>query len=97
MDDLIKQAISQKRLIDFSYNNRRRIAEPHILGTLKGVTQVLTYQLAGESSSQLPDWRRINVDKILDLQIRDDTFPGQRPCLSGKHSSWDDVHLAVVD
>jgi predicted DNA-binding transcriptional regulator YafY len=95
MDDLIKQAISQKRLIDFSYHNQHRIAEPHILGMLKGVTQVLIYQVDGESSNRLPDWRRVNVDEILNLKILDDTFPGQRSSPSGRHSSWD-IHLAVV-
>jgi predicted DNA-binding transcriptional regulator YafY len=96
MDDLIKQAISQKRLIDFSYHNRSRIAEPHTLGMNKGVTQVLIYQVDGESSSSLPDWRRVNVDEMLNLKILDDTFPGKRSCPSGKRSSWD-IHLAIVD
>ncbi len=94
--ELIKQAITQKHLIEFYYQNFQRIAEPHTLGLKDEVLQVLVYQVGGQrSSGQLPDWRRINLNNMLRLQIIDETFSSKPPSPSGNHSSWDEF-LATV-
>ena len=96
MDELIRKAISQKRLLRFSYGGRVRVAEPHVYGTISGRKQLLTYQIAGESSSgDLPNWRRVELDGMRDLQILEDRFSGPRPTGLGEHSQFD-VILAVV-
>lgn len=97
MDEIMKQAISQERLIDFYYQGLHRVAEPHILGVCNGITQALVYQIDGQNKSgRLPNWKRIDIHEVSHLQILDKTFPGRRSFPSGKHSSWD-IHLAVVD
>ncbi|BAY27975.1 hypothetical protein NIES2100_78020 [Calothrix sp. NIES-2100] len=94
--ELIKQAITQKHLIEFYYQDFQRIAEPHTLGLKDGVLQVLVYQVSGQSSSgQLPNWRRMNLDNMLRLRIIDETFSSHRPSPSGNHSSWDE-RIATV-
>ncbi|OYD87644.1 hypothetical protein CDG77_28200 [Nostoc sp. 'Peltigera membranacea cyanobiont' 213] len=94
--ELIKQAITQKNLIRFYYQDFQRIAEPYILGLKDGVLQVLVYQVGGQSSSgELPDLRRMNLENMLHLQILDETFSSNPPSLSGNHSSWDEI-LATV-
>ena len=61
--ELIKQAMNQKRLIEFYYQELHRIAEPHNIGLKNELLQVLVYQIRGESNSmKLPDWRRMNLD-----------------------------------
>jgi len=94
--ELIKQAITQKHLIEFYYQDFQRITEPHTLGLKDGVLQVLVYQVSGQSSSgQLPDWRRMNLENMLRLRILDETFSSHRPSPSGNHSSWDEIIATV--
>ncbi|WP_414756361.1 hypothetical protein [Anabaena sp. CCY 9910] len=93
---IIKQAITQKRLIEFYYQGLHRIAEPHILGLKDEAVQVLVYQIRGKSSSiKLPDWRRMNVDDMSGLQIFDETFCHKPSSLYDCHSSWDEI-IAIV-
>jgi hypothetical protein len=48
---LLCAAINSKRLIEFQYKQRRRIAEPHDYGMIEGVKKLPTYQIEGESES----------------------------------------------
>ena len=97
MEELLKQAIAQKNLIEFNCHGLQRIAEPHVLGVKGGVKQSLVYQVGGQSSSGgLPNWRRVDLHEISNHQVLDETFPGKRFFPSGRHTSWD-VHLAIVD
>ncbi|MDO6706764.1 WYL domain-containing protein [Photobacterium sp. 1_MG-2023] len=94
--EAIKQAIQQKLIIQFTYSGRIRIVEPHVLGITKGNTQILGYQVDGESSSGgLPEWRRFDLEKMSDFFVTKELFPGRRPFPSGLHSSWD-VELEIV-
>jgi len=96
MEDIIIQAIQQKRLIEFYYHGLYRIAKPHVLGIKDRVKQVLVYQIPGQSRlGKLPNWRRINLREISRLRILTETFAGSRPFPSGIHSSWN-VQIKVV-
>ena len=65
IDQLLCAAINNRRLIEFQYKERRRVAEPHDYGMTKSVKKLLTYQVEGESESgDLPDWRWAKVDEI---------------------------------
>jgi len=95
-EDLIQSAITNKKLLKFNYHDYERIAEPHVYGVKDGREALLVYQIEGGSSSGgLPEWRRMFIDEISDMEILDRTFPGQRPT-SGKHSSFDTT-IFVVD
>jgi len=97
MDELIRTAIGNKQLVEFTYGGRRRVAEPHVYGVLRGKYQLLTYQVGGESSSGgLPNWRRVDLSGISGLRLLDEHFPGPRPSPSGRQSKFDTV-LAVVE
>jgi hypothetical protein len=96
MEELITQAINQKKFIQFIYQGRLRVAEPHVLGVTNSIKQVLCYQTGGHSSrGNLPDWRRFDLHEIVNLTVLDATFPGQRPYPSGRHSSFD-RRIAIV-
>ncbi|XQE67910.1 hypothetical protein ACOAPY_04835 [Pseudomonas sp. P3C3] len=96
MEDLIIQAINQKKLIEFAYQGKSRTAEPHVLGVTNRIVQVLCYQIGGHSSrGDLPDWRRFDLHEIVGLRVLDTSFLGQRPYPSGRHSSFDH-RIAVV-
>ncbi|MBI4937001.1 MAG: hypothetical protein HY846_02050 [Nitrosomonadales bacterium] len=96
MDQVIKQAIASKKLIEFLYSGHRRIAEPHVLGVFGDETAALCYQTGGGSNSgRIPEWRRFALSKMTDLKVRQEVFPGPRAYPSGKHSSWD-YTIAIV-
>jgi hypothetical protein len=96
IDDLIRTAIMSKNIIEFSYQDHYRIAEPHVFGIHNGRKQLLVYQIGGQTSSgNIPGWRRVNVDEITSARITPQTFVGQRPYPSGEHSNFDTI-LTVV-
>ena len=95
LDQLIRTAIEQTRLLRLRYRNQLRIVEPHDYGVHNGVVKLLTWQIAGASSGPLPNWRWIETDLISDAQMLDQTFPGGRPTPSGKHHKWDELYLRV--
>lgn len=93
----IVTAIQARRVLEFSYHGKYRVAKPHIYGIFNGLHQLLTFQTAGDSASgDLPNWRRLNVDELSDLRITDEVFPGTRPQASGKQSKFDAIIAAVA-
>jgi len=96
MDDLIRAAIAAKQMIAFTYHELQRIAEPHIYGTVRGRHQLLTYQVGGESrSGALPNWRRVNLSQVSNIQLLNQHFGGPRPTPTGRLSHFDEI-LAMV-
>lgn len=92
----IETAIREKKIIEFDYGGYHRIAEPHLYGKKDGKHQVLVYQIAGGSSSRgIPDWRRVEMNKVSNLIMTERRFQGARPYPSGKHSSFD-IQYAIV-
>lgn len=96
MDALVRQAIAEKKLVEFQYQGYTRIAEPHVYGLNSGIKQLLVFQVRGGSKSgRLPNWRRVDLPEVSDLQILNETFPGRRVNPSGEHSSWDETFAIV--
>jgi len=97
LEQTIINAITNKHLLKFNYHEYERIVEPHVYGVKDGKEALLVFQVSGGSSSGgLPEWRRMFLDEISDLEILEESFPGQRPTPSGKHSSFDTT-IQVVD
>ena len=95
LDHLLRTAIEETRLVRLHYRGKIRIIEPHDYGIHKGVTKLLSWQMGGESSSPLPNWRWMDTDLITDAELLDQTFPGGRAIPSGKHHKWDQLFLRV--
>jgi hypothetical protein len=95
LDQLLRTAIAQTRLLRLRYGGRDRIVEPHDYGLHNGVIKLLAYQVGGASSGRLPNWRWMETDLITDARLLDQTFPGGRGASSGKHHEWDKVFLRV--
>jgi hypothetical protein len=96
VDQLIRLAIRERRLIEFSLHGFKRTAEPHLYGVHKGVYQVLVYQTGGGSrSGRLPAWRRVDLDEISQLTVLEERFRGGRLAV-GRHKDWDQI-LEVVE
>lgn len=96
MQQVLKDAIQNNLVVQFTYGGHTRIAEPHVLGVSNGAVQLLGYQTGGSSSSGgLPEWRRFDLGGISGLKLLSQSFSGRRPFPSGKHSAWD-YQIAVV-
>ncbi len=95
VDPLLWTAIELRRLLRLRYQNKERIVEPHDYGLHNGSVKLLGYQIGGASRHTLPNWRWRETDRISDLQILDQTFPGGRPTPSGKHHKWDKLFIRV--
>ena len=94
---LLRQAIHEKRLVRFVYQGKTRIAEPHDYGVMKGVDRLFCYQLRGESSGPLPNWRLVDLLKISKLELLNQTFAGSREAEYEKHFNWDKIYARVDD
>ena len=93
MNRLIEVAIQEKRIIRFKYKGQYRFAEPHVLGKKGDKEQILVFQLSGRSNSgALPQWRRMNVNEITDLEITKHSFGEKRHLVTGNHRGWDEFY-----
>jgi predicted DNA-binding transcriptional regulator YafY len=95
VDEVLRTAIEHRRLIRLIYQDKERIIEPHDYGIQNGSAKLLAYQVAGESSGKLPDWRWLQVDQISDIQMLDQAFSGGRTIPSQKHHAWDHLFIRV--
>src|ERR1700761_4935248 len=95
LDEVLRMAIEQTRLLRLRYRNKDRIVEPHDYGEHNSAIKLLTYQVGGSSSGPLPNWPWMETKLISDAQLLDQTFPGGRPAESGKHHKWDKLFLRV--
>jgi hypothetical protein len=95
IDELLRMAIEQKRLIRLIYRGKPRIVEPHDYGIHKGSIKLLGYQVGGSSSGPLPNWRWLEVNLISEIALLNQVFPGGRPSPSGKHHQWDQLFVRV--
>lgn len=96
------QAISERRLLQFSYAGHVRVCEPHAYGVSSTGEAVLhTFQTAGSSGSRPPPgWRTFTVSGITDVVLtqrrfakaRSD-FTEQRPALE---PTWAELPAPVT-
>lgn len=96
IDQLLRTAITSKRLIQFDYDDYLRIAEPHDYGTIGGEKQLLICQIGGESrSGKIPDWRLVRVAAMKGVRILNKGFAGGWAIPSDKHKKWDSLFIRV--
>ena len=97
VDPLLREAIRNKRLIEFEYQQLMRVVEPHDYGIQKGIKKLLVYQVGGDSKSgRLPDWRLVTVASMKRVCLLDKNFLGGRSESLAKHKKWDLVLARVA-
>ena len=96
MDELLRKAIAEKRLVSFVLDGYPRIGEPHDYGIINSIPKLFFYQTGGRSRSKPPvGWRWAALSKISGLRILDERFAGPRPAPSGRHIRWDKLIATV--
>lgn len=97
LDALLRFAIGHRRLVEFVYDGRRRVAEPHDYGVLGGRERLLVYQLTARPASDRTSegWRLLDVAKMQSWRLLEDRFPGSRHQAHERHLQWDAVYVRV--
>lgn len=77
----IAAAISNRHLLQLSYDGYMRIVEPHAYGVSSAQHEIMrVWQTGGGSASNEPTgWKLLRVDEIRTLTTLPQTFAGPRP------------------
>lgn len=77
----LRQAVRERRVVEFAYNGHSRTVEPHALG--RGAEEnavLLGWQTGGGSQSEPPPgWRVFSLAEIRNLKLSEKTFAKPRP------------------
>lgn len=98
LDEQLRFAIGNRRLLGLVYSGSLRLVEPHDYGVHKGVTRLLAYQHKGPSRSGRPSlsgWRLFDVAKITQAIVLRQTFAGSRGDAHERHYEWDPLYARV--
>jgi hypothetical protein len=79
LDERIRRAVAEKRLLELRYKSTVRLAEPHDYGVIDGIERLLIFQLHGPDSGKgAVGWRLLDVVKIESCVVTAQTFAGSR-------------------
>jgi hypothetical protein len=97
LDERIRRAIAEKRLLEVRYKRAVRLAEPHDYGVIDGTERLLIFQLRGPDSGKgAAGWRLFDVLKIESCAVTDQTFAGSRGQSRQQHYQWDTLYARVM-
>jgi hypothetical protein len=99
LDSQLRFAIANKRLIRFGYESAVRIAEPHDYGVRDGAAKLLAFQRqkANRKDERVRGWRWLEIAKIEDCRVLDESFSGTREAVGQQHHHWDVLYARVDD
>jgi hypothetical protein len=76
---LIRDAIINRQLVEFIYDDQYVLGEPHVYGIKINEIHLLVYQIDGQSNNaRLPKWRIVPAEKISDFRLLRYHFQGKR-------------------
>lgn len=80
------------------YTGSTRVVEPHDYGVHHGTEKLLVYQLQGPArlaQKSVIGWRLLEVARIEECVIRDETFRGSRGESNQRHHNWEVLYARV--
>ncbi len=95
IDQLLRSAIANKRLLQLRYEGARRVVEPHDYGVKNATVSLLAFQVRSSDPSKKSGWRMLHVSKMSDCVILDETFQGSRGASYRQHHTWDILYARV--
>lgn len=99
LDEKLRFAIANKRLLQIRYGDATRVVEPHDYGVQKGTTRLLVYQqrrAGGTPGRSVSGWRLLDVAKIETCDVLTDPFRGSRGQAHEHHYEWDELYARVA-
>lgn len=92
LDEQIRQAIAERRVVGFRYNGQRRMGELHLYGKSRGQPTVLLYMTGGSfMGGPYPTWRRCDISAITRFGISTVTFSQPRVTREAMQAEWDEI------
>ena len=98
IEERLRFAIANTRLIAITYHGRSRTGEPHDYGLRNGTLKLLFFQLREAGRSRRGDakgWRLLEVSTIAACDVLDDVFRGSRGQSHRQHLDWDELFARV--
>ena len=99
MKALITEAIKNKNILQFMYDDKLRIVEPHVFGTStkEDSSDLLrAYQIMGGSNSDNDlGWRLFSIDKINDINLSENTFDVARKYYNPDDSAMEEIYINI--
>lgn len=93
MDDLIIQAITERRILSFSYKGTTRQVEPHTYGNRHdGRDALCAWQVTGGSGT---DFRLFFVGEMSALSIERETFEASREDYQRGDSRFSHIYAEI--
>ena len=96
LDERIRRAIAERRLLEICYKGAARLVEPHDYGVIDGNERLLIFQLQGPDSDGAAGWRLLTVVKIEDCVVTDQTFAGSRGRSHQQLYQWETLYARVT-
>lgn len=83
MSSILIDAVSDRKVVAFDYDDKPRLVEPHAVGlNKKGALVMRGFQVTGDSATSSFAWKLFTVDKIQNLAVLD--LASQAPRLGYK-------------
>ena len=97
IDSQLRFAIANKRLIRLTYESAVRVTEPHDYGLRNGLPKLLAYQRqkGGRNDRAVRGWRSLDISRIQDCIVLEDSFSGTREAADQRHYHWDVLYARV--
>jgi predicted DNA-binding transcriptional regulator YafY len=95
IDQKLRSAIANKRLVQLRYEGARRVVEPHDYGVQNETPSLLAFQVRSSDPAKKPGWRMLHLSKMSDCVILDETFKGSRGASHRQHHKWDILYARV--
>jgi hypothetical protein len=99
LDEQLRFAIANKRLVQITYHGCSRTGEPHDYGRQHGTSRLLFYQLqeaGGGRRREAKGWRLLEVSKIEECLVLQGTFRGSRGESHRQHLGWEELFARVA-
>ena len=94
MNNQIIEAIENRNVIQFYYENELRVVEPHCYGmTTAGNEGLRAFQIDGYSSSGKMGWKMYDLGKVENIEILEDTFKIPRPGYKKGDRGMDEIFV----
>jgi hypothetical protein len=95
--ELICEAIRKRALLEFHYNNRRRVVAPYCCGVSRRGADVLrAVQIRGESASGGLGFGKLwTVAGIADLRMLDEAFTPNDPDYNPQDQAMTRIHCGI--
>ena len=96
MNQTIIEAIENQNIIEFYYEGKLRVVEPHCYGlTTAGNEGLRAFQVDGYSSSGKLGWKMYDLGKTENISITEDTFEAPRTGYKKGDKGMDEIYAEL--